>query len=176
MDFGFFCHRGLQAMLLALLLIATPDANIDDESYATPRYEVVVCIATDCPLAKLYVNRLNDLADRYPQFHVQGVCATEHQSAARIEHFSSGVRFSFRQDVELIRRLGATRSPEAFVLVNGNVVYRGRIDDQYAPGTNRSQPTRRDLEIAIEETLAEQPVGVPQTVASGCLLNDAAAT
>src|SRR5436190_104648 len=59
-------------------------------------------------------------------------------------------------------------SPEFVVLVEGEVVYRGRIDDQYTPGTNRTEPTRRDLELAIQEVLAGCAVSVMETPATGC--------
>jgi hypothetical protein len=67
--------------------------------------------------------------------------------------------------------LSATRSPEAFVLVGGHIVYQGRIDDQYLPGTNRGAPTRRDLEEAIKEVLAGRPVSISRTRAVGCVLS-----
>src|SRR5262249_34220440 len=68
-------------------------------------------------------------------------------------------------------RLGATRTPEVIVLdPERRVRYRGRIDDQYAPGVRRPVPTRRDLALALEELLAGQPVSCPVPQASGCLI------
>lgn len=158
-------------MLTALLLLAVPDFEIEYESTAPPKYEVVVFLSTECPLAKLYANRLSELADRYPQFHFQGISANEQDSAAEIAQFQKSLRFGFKSNPATITRLGATRSPEVFVLVNDRVVYQGRIDDQYAPGANRAEPTRRDLEEAIREVLAGQPVSVAKTPAAGCLIS-----
>lgn len=158
-------------MLTALLLLAVPDFEIEYESNAPPKYEVVVFLSTECPLAKLYANRLSELADRYPQFHFQGISANEQDSPGEIALFQKSLRFGFRTSPTSITRLGATRSPEVFVLVNDQVVYQGRIDDQYAPGVNRAEPTRRDLEQAIREVLAEQPVSVAKTPAAGCQIS-----
>src|SRR5207253_3254203 len=44
-------------------------------------------------------------------------------------------------------------------------------DDQLQPGTNRGQPTRRDLIEAIEELLAGRAVSVPRTEAKGCFID-----
>src|SRR5436190_2321304 len=155
-------------MLIALLLLAAPDFEIEYESYVPPRYEVFVFLGTECPMAKLYANRLSELADRYPQIHFQGVSANESDTAAEIATFQNGLRFGFRRNPQLAARLKPTRSPEAFFFVDDKLVYHGRIDDQYTPGTNRSQPSRNDLEEAIKETLASQSVSVPETKATGC--------
>jgi hypothetical protein len=156
--------------ILLITLLAAPDFEIEYESYVPPKYECFVFLGTDCPMAKLYANRLSELADRYPQIHFQGICANDSDSDEKVVEFQSRLRFGYRKNPEAVSRLGATRSPEAFLLVNDKVVYHGRIDDQYSPGTNRSAPTRCDLEEAIRETLAGKPVSVPGTKALGCCL------
>ena len=149
----------MNTILLITALLAVPQ-----------KHECVVFLGTECPMAKLYGARLSELADRYPQIHFQGVCANENDSAEKVSKFQSQLRFGFRKDSEAAGRLGATRSPEAFLLVNDKVVYQGRIDDQYSPGTNRAAPTRCDLEEAVKEVLAGKPVSVPSTKALGCCL------
>src|SRR5688572_5383296 len=107
----------------AALLLCAALGSADGE---LPRCEVVVFLGTDCPLAKLYAGRLRELADRYPQVQFQGVSAREDEAEEKVREFGRGLGFGFRKDEDAIRRLGATRSPEAFLLVNGSVVYRGR--------------------------------------------------
>jgi mono/diheme cytochrome c family protein len=72
--------------------------------------------------------------------------------------------------------LGATRSPEVFLLdAQREIVYRGRIDDQYSPGIHgRAAPTRRDLEEAIVASLESRPIAVAETEPVGCYLDLAA--
>lgn len=147
-------------MLLALLLFALPGD-----------YEVVVFLGTDCPLAKLYASRLNDLSQRYPQIHFRAVNASQQDSEGEIASFGKLLRFSYTKDYQLARELAASRSPEAFLLHHGRVVYSGRIDDQYVPGANKSKPTRHGLQEAIQEVLSGQTVSVPRTEATGCYLS-----
>jgi hypothetical protein len=154
----------MNTILLITALLAAPDFEIE------PRYECFVFLGTDCPMAKLYANRISEFADRFPQIHFQGVCANENDSDEKIAEFQQQLRFDFGRNREAASRLGATRSPEAVLLVNGTVVYQGRIDDQYSPGTNRATPNRCDLEEAIRETIAGKPVSVPVTQATGCHL------
>ena len=64
------------------------------------------------------------------------------------------------------------RVPEAVLLDAGRIIrYQGRIDDQYAIGVQRNQPTRRDLAEALNEVLAGKPVTVARTPVSGCFIN-----
>lgn len=106
---------------------------------------VVVSIKDGCPLVALYRPRWQQLAKDYP--------------INLIEVSKPG-------------RLPATRSPEAFVLCRGRIVYQGRIDDQFAVGVRKSKPTRDDLAMAIREVLAGQPVTVPRTLAVGCAISE----
>src|SRR5207237_10538620 len=84
-----------------------------------------------------------------------------------------GLPFPILKDVGngLADRLGAEQTPEVFVLDGSRaVVYRGRVDDQYAIGIHRPLPTRHDLVDALEAVLAGRPVATPKTDAGGCQL------
>jgi hypothetical protein len=156
-------------MLIALLLLGAVSGQVEESTAS--RYEVFAFMATRCPMARLSTGRLNALADRYPQVRFLGISVHEQDTDADIAKFGSGLHFCFRRNLGEIDRLGATRSPEVFLLVDGRVVYQGRIDDQFSPGTNRSRPTRGDLEEAIKETLAGLPVSIPRTKAEGCRIS-----
>lgn len=71
---------------------------------------------------------------------------------------------------QLAGQLGAKATPEAFVVSpDGKVLYRGRIDDQYAGyGKRRAEPTTHDLRDALDAVLAGKPVAVPETKVIGC--------
>ena len=67
--------------------------------------------------------------------------------------------------------LSAKRTPEVFVIDSDRQVrYRGRIDDQFAPGIQRSKPTRDDLVVALDEVLSGKKFTVSTTEASGCFI------
>ncbi len=147
------------------------------DAWSEDRLVVVAFLGVDCPLGALYANRLNEL---YDEFAGRGVCfvavdANEHDSYPEMVAFAQRLKFSMVKDAgnAVADAFGATRSPEVFLL-NGNrdVIYRGRIDDQYAPGVHsRAAPLRRDLEEAILESLANRPVSVPVTTPVGCHLD-----
>ena len=55
--------------------------------------------------------------------------------------------------------------------VNGQVLYRGRIDNVYASlGKRRPAATEHDLRKALDEILDGKPVSTPETKAIGCYI------
>ena len=69
----------------------------------------------------------------------------------------------------LVRRLGATVTPEAYLLHGESVWYHGAIDNwYYALGRYRPSPTAHYLGDAIEAALQNAPAPVFSTKALGC--------
>ncbi len=73
-------------------------------------------------------------------------------------------------DQALAMKLGATITPEAFVLdAEGTVLYQGRINDLYLGPTQKQQEaTNHDLKEALEAIRKGEKVAVPKTEAVGC--------
>ena len=85
-----------------------------------------------------------------------------------------GLEMEWRMDRrgKLRERFGATHNPEAFLLDGeGNVRYRGRIDNLYVSlGKRRGVVTEHYLEEALEALRDGQAVLVTRTEPVGCLL------
>ncbi len=136
---------------------------------------VLAFVGTECPLAEAYAPRLAELARDFGKRGVAffGVDANQQDGPVAIGRFADkhGLPFPILKDVgnDLADRLGAERTPEVFVLDGSRaVVYRGRIDNQYAIGIHRSSSTRQDLVDALDAVLAGRPVATPKTDAVGC--------
>jgi peroxiredoxin len=141
------------------------------------RIVVVAFLGRECPVARQYAQRLNEIArDFEPRgVVIVGIDASPGVRAEDIERFEKelGLHYPILLDSNqvLMNRLGVTRQPELFVLDQTRTVrYRGRVDDQYSPGTHRPRTNRADLVIAVEELLAGKPVSVPQTEPAGCAI------
>ncbi len=138
---------------------------------------VVVFLGVDCPLAKLYAERLAALAERFGPQGVGFIAIDPNPQDSQFDltRFEQlhHLGFSLLSDPQGIAAplLGATRTPEVFVLDRDHCVcYQGRIDDQYTINGRKPAPTRHDLAEALTELLAGGPVSVPQTVATGCAI------
>jgi peroxiredoxin len=141
---------------------------------------VVVFLAADCPLAKLYAPRLVELAGAYQRQGVGflAIGSNQHEEVRDLARYTRlhAIPFPVLKDVGNVvaDRFAAERSPEVFVLDHERRIrYRGRIDDQYGVGVQKPRVTRRDLQDALDAVLAGKPVSVPMTQAPGCPISRA---
>ena len=145
--------------------------------YAEKRLVVLAFMGTECPLAKLYAPRLQELSQAYKDKDVAflAIGSNSHDALTEIGAFvrRHQLTFPFLKDLGNVVAddLGAERTPEVFLLDQDRVVrYRGRIDDQYGIGYIRDEPQTRHLADAIEALLADKPVAVAKTDAVGCII------
>jgi peroxiredoxin len=151
------------------------------DEWADAKLVVVAFLGTECPLAKLYAPRLEELHEKFADQGVAflGIDANRQDSITELAAFARvhGLAFPLLVDAgnEVADKLGALRTPEVFVLDRDRKVrYWGRIDDQYGQGSSsgyaRPKAQRHDLAAALDELLAAKPVSVPVTEARGCLI------
>ena len=141
------------------------------------KFTVVCFLGNECPLAKLYAPRLQNLADEFngPSVRFIGVNSNRQDSLEEFAGFVSDRKLSFDcckdYDNKVADQFEIKRTPEVVVIDRDlKIRYRGRVDDQYSPGVARSKPKREDLRIALRELLGGNPVTKPVTLAEGCLL------
>lgn len=141
------------------------------------RANVVIFITNDCPIANSYAPEIKSIISDYSPdgaafflVHVDADLTVEQAKKHAVDY---GYDCSILRDPhhQLVSKLEAEFTPEAFVLTSGGVLYRGRIDDLYADlGKKRRKARTRDLRDAIESVLAGKPVANPKTTAVGCYI------
>ena len=138
---------------------------------------VVAFLGTECPLAKLYAARLNDIASdfRARGVRVVAVMSNRQDSLEEIGAFVQRQELTYPvlKDAgnKFADSLDAKRTPEIFVFdASRELCYRGRVDDQYGIGYVRDKPRRKDLRIALDELTSGQAVSISQTKAVGCII------
>ena len=145
--------------------------------YAGHPVIIVAFLGTECPLARLYGPRLQEIAADYAEQGVAviGVNSNLQDSLSEIGAYArrGGISFPIIKDSgnAIADQFGAERTPEVFVLdADRKIRYRGRIDDQYVVGVVRNAATRHDLREAVDELLAGRTVSEPETTALGCII------
>jgi hypothetical protein len=144
------------------------------------RITVVLFTRTDCPVAN---RQAPEIAGLYDLDHPRGVdfyliYVDPHETVDAIRQHLLDYHYPCRalRDPEhsLVAFCGATATPEAAVFDRQrNMVYRGRVTDQYVElGRAKPQATRHDLADAIESTLTGKPIANPRTKAVGCAIAD----
>jgi peroxiredoxin len=145
--------------------------------FADSKALVLVTLATQCPLARAYAPRMAELATEFAPRGVAmiGIAPGAPETPTRLSRFSENHKLTFPllkdQGGALADKLGATRTPEAFVLDRDGIVrYHGRVDDQFAVGVQRGTVESRDLADALNDVLAGREVARSSTPFTGCLI------
>ncbi len=121
---------------------------------------VVAFLGTECPLAKLYGR---DCRVWPVSSSRRGRSSCDQLESAGLDRRDFALCEAARDSVsdpqgpgqKVADQFRATRTPEVFVLSPvGEVLYRGRIDDQYIVGVQRDKPQREDLKLALVDILA----------------------
>jgi hypothetical protein len=168
--------------LLAVLVQALSGAPVDAlHAPAGTRAIVFIFTSTDCPISNRYAPEIRRIADRfspegvvfrlvYPNPAEEATSIREHMTA----YAYAGALEPLRDPaLALVKFTGVTVTPEAAIVANGKVVYRGRIDDRYVDlGRERPAPTRHDLFDALAAIVAGKPVPQAVTQAVGCFISD----
>lgn len=195
------CHKPLPAILVSLIAmtghvsgaevtsrpepklnlafrLTDASGNVTDVAAAARKQLTVVCfLGTECPLARLYGPRLNQIAKEFASKNVRfvGVNSNSQDSQKEVAAFCAefGISFPILKDPgnKVADQFGARHMAEVFVLdQNLEIRYRGRVDDQYLPGLTRPKASREDLRIALDELVAGKSVSVPRTETTGCAI------
>jgi hypothetical protein len=133
-------------------------------------------IRPDCPFSNSYLSELKRLVGEY---RPRGISPVLVYAEADLEpwkaechtfEFDVGCEAILDPKLVLARAVGATVTPEAaLVSADGEILYRGRIDDRYDDlGKRRPQATRRDLQDALEAVLEGRPIPGRTTRSIGC--------
>jgi peroxiredoxin len=137
---------------------------------------LLLFVSSSCPISNRYAPEFQRLHERFAPRGVTiwRVYADADDTAAVIQEHQRdfGLPGDALRDPQhaLVKLAGARVTPEAALfLPGGRRVYRGRIDDWYTDfGKSRPEPTRRDLEEALEAVLAGHSVSNATTTAIGC--------
>jgi len=160
----------------ALDLDGHPAKPLNSTNLAT----VLVFVGVDCPISNKYspeIRRLRSLFEKrniafwmvYPDGDVKADDIRKH-----VQAFDLGDRILRDPDHVLVKIAQATVTPEVAVFDRNRVLaYRGRIDDRFvALGKERSQATRKDLEINLNLLVNGQPITRKRTKSIGCQIPD----
>ncbi|XZE21932.1 redoxin family protein [Pirellulaceae bacterium SH449] len=144
---------------------------------SSAKAHVVCVLGCECPVARFYAAKLQSIAEQYEPQGVRfvGVMGLLQDNEPKIRSFVKDTEISFPmvrdENQRLLTQLRATRTPEVFVLdERGTVVYRGRVDDQMAPGVKKNQATTQELVDALDAVVKGHPIPTPNTTAAGCLI------
>ena len=165
------------------LVNALNNKTVSLSDFAGERVVVVVFTSNYCPYARLYEDRIIALAEEYTGRGVQFLLVNSNTSLDNIDDSleemarhakEKGYRFPYLADKEhrVAAMLGATKTPEAFVLQNNGastflLKYRGAIDDNPQVA---QEVTVNYLRDAIAATLNRRNLSAAEKRPTGCMI------
>ena len=173
------------SLLLPLTTTADEELNLTDlagkavNPLAVGEKKAVVLffISPYCPTSNTFAPYMKEIseafADDFTFYSVHsdpGVSDQDQAQHATMMEITHGVLKDGAQ--ALAKRLGATITPEAFVISpDGKTLYQGRINDLYlGPTQKQKEVTKHDLRDALAAIQKGEAVAVPKTEAIGCSL------
>jgi peroxiredoxin len=137
---------------------------------------VLIFISVQCPVSNGYNERMEKLAEEYKAKGVSviGINSNVTEPVAVVKAHAADKHFTFtvlKDDGNKVAdRLGATRTPEAYLIdAGGKLVYHGRIDNSQ----NTANITSNDLRDAVDELLSGKPISKTGGAAFGCSIKRA---
>ena len=141
---------------------------------------VLLFTRADCPISNKFAPEVARLCEKWTArgaaWWLVYVDPAQSDDAVRahVKEYGYAARVLLDRRHELVKRCGATITPEAALLAkDGTLVYLGRIDDRFAEvAVQRSAPTTHDLDDALAALLAGWPPASARTTAIGCVIED----
>jgi peroxiredoxin len=153
-----------------------PDADGKEHSLNSLKGKngaVLIFISVQCPVSNAYNERMDKLAQ---DFNARGITVigvnannTEPADAVKAHASAQHLTFTILKDPgnKLADRLGATKTPEAYLVdANNRLVYHGRVDNSKDPAGVESS----ELRDAMDALLAGKPIQKTTATAFGCTI------
>jgi thiol-disulfide isomerase/thioredoxin len=174
--FGFLAGRSTVAQSVDLRDVDGVEHR--QAEWDSKRAVVVFFTTTECPLSNGYIPEMNRLQKEYATRNVAFFAVEVDTSIAdrdvrkHAKDFAIGYPLLIDKQQTLVRRTGATATPEVAVLSSkGAVLYLGRIDNRVEDfDQHRNVVTEHDLRDALDAVLAGRAVPHATTKVVGCAI------
>jgi len=158
--------------------------NVDNKTISTKAFPdakgfIVVFICNECPFAKLYSKRLNELSTKYTSLNVPLLAINSMDTLVyedesfkymQLKAKADKFKFPYLQDVDQLvaKNFDAQHTPSAFIIWKEQnqwvIKYKGAIDD------NGQNPSIAIPYVSnnVDALLKNQPVILNETLSFGC--------
>jgi len=144
---------------------------------AQQAYKVYVFFSETCPICQYQVKELKRNVAEYSEFaDFALVFPSKLSSDKKVEEFQRkyGLKLPFKldSDLKITRKLGATITPEVFIVNDKQeIIYQGLMDNSYAKiGKRRTVVTQFQLYDNLNALKNNQPLAYKSTNAVGCII------
>lgn len=148
------------------------------DSLLNPFCSVIIFFSPECPLSENYTLTSNNLFQKYKSDSIQfiGIIPGKQYLKEEVIRFQNRYNLHYTiyldEEKELTKYLGATITPECFVLdKNNKIIYHGAIDNWAVDlGKKRTLVTEHYLNDAIQHVFTAQELNKTYVEAIGCYI------
>ncbi|MCP9755962.1 thioredoxin family protein [Lacihabitans sp. CCS-44] len=152
----------------------TDGKTVSLDSFEDSKGVILVFLTNNCPIAKMYQNRVKELQSKYGKmgFPVVAIDPTDSMSAMKSVASEKGFNFEYLQDADqkVSFAYGAVVNTHTVILVKKRgsykIAYIGAIDDN----RDETKITTKYVETAIGSILVKEEIKVNSTIAKGCVI------
>ncbi len=163
--------------LFKFTLPSTDGKKYTNFDFADKYALLIIVTCNHCPYARAYWNRFQELAKKYEEDNLAMIAINPNDAktypaddfdgmVSLANQLKLAFPYLYDERQSVAKKLGATRTPEAFLFNNKReLVYQGAIDDNWE---HEQLVTRVHLEDAIEYCLDGLEIDYPEFPAVGC--------
>jgi hypothetical protein len=166
--------------LFALMFTASDLYQPKNITFPNPKAKasVVVFLSAKCPCSASHEPILKDLAAKYSKDNIEFIAVHANQNETMEqtrEHFTkaanglpASIGFPVVEDrgAKIANELKALKTPHAYIIQNGKVVYEGGVDDS----ADAAEAEKHFLADALFEIKNNKPVTTAKTRSLGCVI------
>ena len=168
--------------LFALMFTASDLYQPKNITFPNPKAKasVVVFLSAKCPCSASHEPVLKGLAEKYSKDHVEFIAVHSNQNESTQQtqaHFSkagtgstvpAALGFPMVEDrgAKIANELKALKTPHAYIIQNGKVVYEGGVDDS----ADAAEAEKHYLADALADIKNNKPVTTAKTRSLGCVI------
>lgn len=141
--------------------------------YTDSKPKVIFFLGPDCPISQKYIPTIKGLYSEYKENFNFEFYYPSHFSKREIREFTKGYDLPFTimldKQNQLSKKLGATKTPEVYLIRGEVVLYSGAINNWFVSlGKSRLEPTEHYLSDALSSVSNGKAITINKTEAIGC--------
>ena len=151
--------------------------ELNELDIVVPKRILYITCDPECPISQKYTSLFKTIGDLYPSLQFSLLFSPSTTKSSIIQFYKNYDlkvdRILYIRDhrMKLIKKLGATITPEAFLIDDSKIFYYGAMDDRYYElGKMKSIPTQHFLLDAIDAMLRQKVIKTSHIQAVGCVI------
>lgn len=162
-----------QEITLPSLRAAKEALVFNSKSETKEKLAIYIFLSKDCPCSRAYLNYLDQLIEKYPEYNFIGIHAMKNKTSDDLQFFlnskevkDSKLNLYNDSNLLLANYFKAVKTPHVFIVNRNKVIYSGAVANSMMPQNAKIFY----LDNALQEFKTSGHISSPETKALGCYI------